>query len=207
MGRLILNSEVIGAGFWFILGGIVAWLGYDLGIGKLNEPGPGGAIFWLGLGMVGLGAVVLVQTLASGAGQPVTTLWHGTRWPKIIAIVAALLILGYFFETVGFIILVLGLLLLCMFFIDPVRWWVAIPVALIATVGIWGVMTEVLRIQLPGGILAEPIKLPGGIVIPAIEDHLRAHFRVFLKFVNLGLGYITAVLAFVGGKLALLKFW
>lgn len=207
MRRLALNSEVIGALFWFALGAFVAWLGWDLGLGKLNEPGSGAAIFWLGLAMIGLGAVVLVQALASGAGQPVATLWNGTRWPKILAILAALLILGTFFEQVGFIVLVLGLLFLCMFVIDPVRWWIAIPVAFIATVGVWGVMTEVLRIQLPGGILAEPIRLPGGAEIPAIEPHLKSYFRVFLKHFSDVLGLVGTAFGYVAAKLALLRFW
>ena len=207
MRRLAFNSEVIGAAFWFALGAYVAWLGWGLGLGRLSEPGSGAAIFWLGIAIVGLGAVVLIQALASGAGQHVATLWHGTRWPKIVAVLIALLVLGTYFEEVGFIVLVLGLLLLCMFVIDPVRWWIAIPVALIATIGVWGVMTEVLRIQLPGGILVEPIKLPGGAQIPAIEPHLRSGFRVFLKHFNDVLGAIVSAFGFVAGKLALLRLW
>jgi hypothetical protein len=41
-----------------------------------------------------------------------------------------------------------------MWFVDPVRWWVAILVAGFATGGVWLALTKWLKIQLPAGVLA-----------------------------------------------------
>ena len=60
---------------------------------------------------------------------------------------------GFFFEAIGFIPSSLILLLFLMFFIDPVAWWLALPVSFGAVLGIWWAMTKWLKIQLPTGIL------------------------------------------------------
>jgi len=41
-----------------------------------------------------------------------------------------------------------------MWFVDPVRWWVAILVAGGSTAGVWLALTKWLKIQLPAGVLA-----------------------------------------------------
>jgi hypothetical protein len=40
-----------------------------------------------------------------------------------------------------------------MWFVDPVRWWLAIIIAFAATFGVWAALTKWLKIQLPSGIL------------------------------------------------------
>ena len=44
----------------------------------------------------------------------------GTRWPKVLLIVALLLVYGAGFQALGFIPCTLALLLVLMWFIDPV---------------------------------------------------------------------------------------
>ena len=167
---MVKNSEIWGGLFWMAIGVFVTWQGRDLGLGRLEEPGSGFAFFWIGLLMVALGAVVTLQAIVSGAGASLTTMWADSRWGRIMVVVSMLLVLGYFFERVGFIVLLLALLFICMFFIDPVRWWIAIPVALFAVLGSWMLLTEVLKIQLPSGVLEG-----------APDDWLRAKARALLS--------------------------
>ena len=41
-----------------------------------------------------------------------------------------------------------------MWFVDPVDWWLAVIVAVVATFGVWAALTKWLKIQLPAGVLA-----------------------------------------------------
>ena len=149
---MIRNSEFWGGLFWLVLGGAIAWAGRDLGLGKLHEPGSGFMLFWLGLIMMALAASV-VASAALGGGPPISSLWSGTRWGKVLTVVAVLLVFAFAFEAVGFIPGAFALLLVLMFFVDPVNWKIAIPVSVLAVVGVWAAMTKWLKIQLPAGVL------------------------------------------------------
>ena len=150
--NVLRNSEIWGGLFWLALGAFIAWEGRDMGLGRASEPGAGFAFFWIGLMMCGLAAGVLGQALLSG-GPDVGSLWADTRWGKVLVVVALLIAYAFAFERIGFIPCTLALLLIIMWFVDPVRWWLALLVAGGATFGVWAVLTKVLRIQLPAGIL------------------------------------------------------
>src|SRR5262245_66256141 len=118
-----------------------------MGLGRLNDPGTGFAFFWIGVVMCGLAAGVIAQALLSG-GPTVGSLWAGTRWGKVLVVVGLLLVYAFAFQRVGFIPCTLALLLVLMWFVDPVRWWLALLVAGVATFGVWALLTKWLRIQL-----------------------------------------------------------
>ncbi len=147
------NSQVWGALFWLAISAYVTWAGQDLGIGKLHEPGSGFALYWIGLLMFAMSFAVLMQAVVGG-GESIASLWAGTRWQKVLLVVVMLLVFGFFFERLGFVVCSLGLLLILMFFVDPVRPWLAIIVAFGATFGVWYVLSKLLKIQMPSGILS-----------------------------------------------------
>ena len=151
--RLAKNSELWAGLFWYVLGVWLAWSGYDLGLGALSEPGSGFALFWLGLMIASFASMIVIGAVING-GADITTIWTETRWKKVLTVVAALLIYGWFFEALGFIPTSLALLLFLMFFIDPVDWRLALPISFGVVFGIWWAMTKALKIQLPAGILA-----------------------------------------------------
>jgi len=151
--HMIRNAELWGGLFWLGLGAFVAWTGRDLGLGQLSEPGPGFAFFWIGILMCGLALSVIGQAVALG-GPALASLWDGTRWRKVLVVIGLLLVYATGFEAIGFIPCTLALLLILMWFIDPVRWWVALTIAVVSTVGIWAAMSKWLKIQLPAGILS-----------------------------------------------------
>jgi putative tricarboxylic transport membrane protein len=150
---MIRNSELLGGVFWLGVAGYVIFAGRDMGLGGLHEPGPGFAFYWVGILMCVLAASVIAQAVISG-GPSLASLWVGTRWGKVLAVVALLLVYGVAFEPIGFIICTVALLLVLMWFVDPVKWWVAILVAGWATAGVWLALTKWLKIQLPAGVLA-----------------------------------------------------
>lgn len=150
---MIRNSELWGGLFWLAVGAFVIWAGRDMGLGRLNEPGSGFAFYWIGILMCGLALAVIGQAFVSG-GPTLSSLWAGTRWGKVLVVVGLLLVYGVGFETIGFIPCTLGLLLVLMWFVDPVDWWLAVIVAVVATFGVWAALTKWLKIQLPAGLLA-----------------------------------------------------
>ena len=150
---MIRNSELWGGLFWLVIGAYVIHAGQDMGLGGLHEPGPGFAFYWVGILMCALAASIVGHAIFSG-GPALASLWTGTRWGKVLAVVALLLAYGVAFEPVGFIVCTVVMLLVLMWFVDPVEWWVAIVVAVGSTAGVWLAMTKWMKIQLPAGILA-----------------------------------------------------
>ena len=150
---MIRNSELWGGLFWLAIGGYVIWAGHDVGLGRLNQPGPGLAFYWIGVLMSALSLGIIGQALLSG-GPTLSSLWAGTRWGKVLVVVGLLLVYGVGFEAIGFIPCTLALLLVLMWFVDPVKWWLAPIIAVAATFGVWATMTKWLKIQLPAGVLA-----------------------------------------------------
>jgi putative tricarboxylic transport membrane protein len=150
---MIRNSELLGGVFWLGIGAYVIFAGRDMGLGGLHEPGPGFAFYWVGILMCALAASVIGQALLVG-GPTLASLWAGTRWGKVLAVVVLLLVYGVAFEPVGFIVCTVALLLALMWFVDPVKWWAAILVACGSTAGVWLALTKWLKIQLPAGVLA-----------------------------------------------------
>lgn len=150
---MIRRTEFWGGLFWLGLGAFVAWQGSLLGLGRLSEPGSGFALFWIGLLTMALALPGLFQGL-SGAGPQLWTLWAGTRWGKVLFVLALLLVYAFAFEPGGFILCTSLLLLALMLFVDPVDWRVALPVAILIPAGVWWVITKALKIQLPAGVLA-----------------------------------------------------
>ena len=150
---MIRNSEFWGGLFWLAIGAFVAWAGRDMGLGRLSEPGPGFAFYWIGILMCALALAVIGQAVVSG-GAPLASLWAGTRWRKVLVVVALLLVYGAGFQALGFIPCTLALLLALMWFIDPVDGRVATIIAVVATFAVWAALTKWLKIQLPAGIMA-----------------------------------------------------
>ncbi len=148
----IRSAEFWGALFWLALSAFTVWAGHDLGLGQLRDPGSGFALFWIGCLMIWLSALVLVGALRQ-PGEPLTMVWHQTRWRKVSTVVALLLAYGLLFETLGFIVCSIIMLLVLMLYIDRVALALAVPLSVLVPVGIWFVITRWLKIQMPTGIL------------------------------------------------------
>lgn len=150
---MFARAELWGGLFWLAMGAFVAWAGRDLGLGTLHEPGSGFALFWIGVLMAGLSLSVIGAAVLTHSAS-VASLWTDTRWGRVLVVVALLLVFGFAFEYVGFILGATVLLLVLMLFVDPVGWWKALAVSIVAPLLVWVAMTKWLKIQLPVGLLA-----------------------------------------------------
>ena len=150
---MIANAQMWGALFWLAIGAYVTWAGKDLGLGKLAEPGSGFALFWIGLIMCALAASELYKAVMKG-GDNIASYWEGTRWEKVLLVTVMLLVFGFLFEFLGFIICSVVMLLVLMLFVDPVPPRRAITISVASTLLVWITLTEALKIQMPSGLLA-----------------------------------------------------
>jgi hypothetical protein len=153
------TGDILAAAFWLAVAVGVTWSGWDLGLGTLSDPGPGGMVFWVGAVMMALSLAALVATLrrspADGPGNEpgggLTSLWRGTRWWLVPYVVALLALYARLLPTLGFFATTVLLLLILFATIDR-QSWIAPPVgALLATAAVYIVFHRWLGTQLPAG--------------------------------------------------------
>jgi putative tricarboxylic transport membrane protein len=150
---LLRNAQMWGGLAWLAFGTFIAYQGYQLGLGEAREPGSGFAIFWLGLMTAAFSLSILYSALKEGS-EDLASLWAGTRWQKVLLIIVLLLVFGFLFDRIGFILCSLVLLLVLFRIVDPVPWPTALLVSFGATFGIWYSLNKLLLIQLPNGWLS-----------------------------------------------------
>ena len=145
------NAELWAGLFWLGLGAFVTWAGRDLGTGTLAAPGSGFLVFWAGLLMCGFALAIVAGTARHG-GRALGSLWAGARWGKVLLVIASLAAYAALLDTLGFLLATVPLMLVLLRAVDPVRWRIALPLALLSTLGIWWVLKRLLLIQLPAGV-------------------------------------------------------
>ena len=145
------NSELWGGLVGLALGVFVIWAGFKLGIGNIHDPGSGFVLFYTGILMCAFAFTIIASAVTEG-GPRIGSLWAGTRWSKPLLVVACLLVFAFVFEPLGFLLSSIPLLLLLLRVIDPVRWSLAVPIAVLVPIGVWFVLKHGLSIQLPSGL-------------------------------------------------------
>jgi putative tricarboxylic transport membrane protein len=148
---LLSNAELWGGLVGLALGVFVVWSGLKLKIGTINDPGSGFVLFYTGLLMCIFACTIIVSAVTEG-GPTVASRWDGTRWTKPVVVIGCLTAFAFLLEPLGFLLSSIPLLLLLLRVIDPVRWTLAIPLAVLAPLGVWWVLKRALLIQLPSGI-------------------------------------------------------
>jgi len=148
---LLNNSELWGGLVGLALGIFVTSSGIKLKIGSINDPGSGFVLFYTGILMCLFAVSILFAAVTEG-GPTVRSLWAGTRWTKPLVVIGCLTVFAFVLEPLGFLLSAIPLLLLLLRVIDPVRWTLAIPLAVLAPLGVWWVLKHGLLIQLPSGM-------------------------------------------------------
>lgn len=145
------NSEfwtgVIGLG----LGVFVIRSGLKLKLGTINDPGSGFMLFYIGLLMCAFAVAIVLASVTEG-GPTFGSRWEEARWSRPVLIIACLVAYAFALESLGFLIATVPLMLLLLRIIDPVRWTLAVPLAVLAPLGVWWVLKHGLAIMLPSGV-------------------------------------------------------
>jgi putative tricarboxylic transport membrane protein len=145
------NSELWGGLIGLGLGVFVIRSGLKLKLGSINDPGSGYVLFYTGILMCVFAATIIVAAITEG-GPTFGSRWEGTRWTKPLLVIGCLTAFAVALDPLGFLLSSIPLLLLLLRVIDPVRWTLAIPIAVFAPLGVWWVLKRMLLIQLPSGI-------------------------------------------------------
>ena len=142
------NSELWGGLIGLALGAFVIWSGLKLKLGTINDPGAGFVLFYTGILMCLFAASIIIGALTEG-GPTFGSRWVNTRWTKPLLVIVCLIAFSFALDPLGFLLSSIPLLLRL---VDPVRWPLAIPIALLVPLGMWWVLKRLLLIQLPSGI-------------------------------------------------------
>ena len=145
------NSELWGGLIGLAFGVFVIWSGLKLKLGTINDPGPGFVLFYTGI-LMGLFALTIILASVTEGGPSFGSRWEGARWTRPLTVIACLTAFSLALEPLGFLLSAIPLMLLLLRLIDPVRWTLAIPIAVLVPLGMWWVLKRLLLIQLPSGI-------------------------------------------------------
>jgi putative tricarboxylic transport membrane protein len=148
-----VNDAVIGA---VLLAFAIALFAYSRTLPAIPGQEYGAAVFPMltAIGLGGCSVLLLASGLRSWQGAVIWSDWARTHnaWAKLAAVVA--LVLAYILaaQTIGFVPMSIAILLVFALMMG-VRWWIAAPVALAATLLIQQTFSGLLRVPLPLGLL------------------------------------------------------
>jgi putative tricarboxylic transport membrane protein len=153
-GVEVKSKDIISSLFWMIVGAGICYGGVDLELGTLHDPGSGFIFFWVGLIMLGLSLSIFIRALKEkGKAGEMRLIWSEVQWKKIVSVLVALFLYGYFFQTLGFILSAALLLVFLFKAVEPQRWSVAILGAVVSSLVAYVVFQVWLGSQLPKGLL------------------------------------------------------
>ena len=145
------NSELWGGLIGLALGGFVIWSGLKLKLGTINDPGAGFVLFYTGILMCLFAASIIFAALTEG-GPTLGSRWENARWTRPLLVIVCLIAFSFALDPLGFLLSSIPLMLLLLRVVDPVRWPLAVPIAVLVPLGMWWVLKRLLLIQLPSGI-------------------------------------------------------
>jgi len=145
------NSELWGGLIGLALGVFVIRSGLKLKLGTINDPGSGYVLFYTGILMCVFAVSIIIGAVTEG-GPSFGSRWVDARWSKPLLVIACLTAFSFALDPLGFLLSSIPLMLLLLRVIDPVRWSLAIPIAVLVPLGMWWVLKRLLLIQLPSGM-------------------------------------------------------
>jgi len=150
--------DLLGGLFWLAVAAVVVWEGVDLGIGAANDPDSGFVLVGAGAALALLGALLSGKALVhagpdAAGGWRIAEPWAGTRWPKVVWVVAVLFAYAALLWPLGFLVATALFLLILFKTVEPQRWWVAAVASVTATAACWVVFRIWFGVSLPTGLL------------------------------------------------------
>jgi hypothetical protein len=164
--------ELIAKLLWAAAGFAIIWLAAGLGVGGVDEPGPGMMSLGLGIVMVliGLGgASKQILGAFSGKADPGSPQkmrppeeasaelpsppWSNAMVIRVGAVVVALAVYIFLFEKIGFLVLTFVLMTALLIAFAQLRWMWALTLAALLSISNYALFKLLLGTQLPAGIL------------------------------------------------------
>jgi putative tricarboxylic transport membrane protein len=150
MGR----TETIGGFFWLLFSLFISWESYRLGLGNVNQPGPGFLFFWTGIVVAILSIIVIVRSFSVKASDEEIEATAGKRrLTKIVPVLIALFLYALLIEWLGFIVVTLLLFLFILGVVEKKKWLFTAAVSVAVTLFSYLIFEVALQSQLPKGLL------------------------------------------------------
>jgi putative tricarboxylic transport membrane protein len=140
---------------WGLFGLYVAFEGWRLQLGTVNQPKSGFMVFWAGMILFGLSLILFLKAVLTKSGEEAKPLWKGRDWPKGGKVMAALFAYALAFRLAGFLISTFFLLLFLLKGLEPQRWRIALLIAVVTIALCYLVFVVFLESQFPAGVLGE----------------------------------------------------
>jgi putative tricarboxylic transport membrane protein len=148
------KSDRISGSFWLLFSLFISYESYKLGLGTVNQPGPGFLFFWTGIVVAILAITVIVKSLKKFSQEEVTDKAFGrSNVKKVVFVLAALFLYAFLMEWLGFFISTLLLFVFLLGVIEKKKWWFAVGVSVVVTILSYLLFETGLQSQLPKGIL------------------------------------------------------
>jgi putative tricarboxylic transport membrane protein len=149
MSRILFYCNL----FWLLFSLFTCVEAYRLGLGSINNPGPGFFPFGAGFVMLILSLAALFQSIRKRNQLEKTTRQEPFRWWNIVIILAAVTAYAFSLEKIGFLINTFLFMCLLLKVVEPQTWKTAIIGALITAVAANLIFNVIFRAQIPPGIL------------------------------------------------------
>ena len=99
------KSDRISESFWLLFSLFISYESYKLGLGTVNQPGPGFLFFWTGIVVAILAITVIVKSLKKFSQEEVTDKAFGrSNVKKVVFVLVALFLYAFLMEWLGFFI-------------------------------------------------------------------------------------------------------
>ena len=145
------KNDQITSGILFLFGLYVAFEGYSLQLGSLNNPKAGFLIFWTGIILSILSSILFFKS-HSTEDSTVVHLWKGLQWQKGVKVIVYLTVYVTVFQWLGFIISTFILLLFLFKSLEPQKWSTAISFSIGVTIFCHVVFGYFFEVRFPLGI-------------------------------------------------------
>ena len=149
MGRVLIYCNL----FWLLFSLVTCIEAYRLGLGAINQPGPGFFPFSAGFVMLILSLVALFRSKAKKKKGEETNRQEPVRWWNIVVIMAAIIVYAFSLERIGFLINTFLFMVLLLKVVEPQSWKASIAGGLITTVAANLLFNVIFRAQIPSGVL------------------------------------------------------
>jgi putative tricarboxylic transport membrane protein len=133
------------------LGALLGVLGWRLGFGAWNNPGPGMMAVLTGLFIALLSATLWIVTLRR-TGHPDgmgASPWASAHWGPVLATLGALLAYAALLDTLGYVVATFLLLVVLLRVLEPPAWSSTVIAALLIAVASHALFARLLQVQLP----------------------------------------------------------
>jgi hypothetical protein len=145
--------ELITRLLWAAVGGAIIWLAAGLGVGSVDEPGPGMMSVGLGIVMVLIGLGGATKQLLSRRAEWPSPPWSNAMILRAAGVVVLLAAYIALFEKIGFLILTFALMAALLTAFAQLRLVWALSLAAALSISNYALFKLLLGTQLPAGIL------------------------------------------------------